>query len=512
MTNNINLSSGVRLRVIGIGGYSFISSNGAATVEAGTQDNDSFIGPYSVACTVGITPQEGATLFYDDSGLPIDALLSADNASGAQGIANRNGQTVLYSPSNGVVVAGLGDSITAQNTYGSPLLMRSIGYMAWAICLSKGKINFSNDLNFGVSGQTTEQILARTPSAISSMKAQGTQFCVVHAATNDLSAIPTIAPATSVANLRSIYTQLLAAGISPIAVPVLPRSFSMTASQILRLQSTNNLIRSMARSIPGVLVADPTLHITDQANASGFPLGANTASATAMTVDGLHPSTRGAYWLGYEIVQSILAFLPAQSTQTWSQADLYDATDNQSGSIMLNPMMAGTAGTLGLGASGQVADSWTAKRQSGTTGVIVCSKTSISADASNSYPAQQLVFSAPSGSSSEIFRYEQLRFSGIAIGDPMQGECEISVSGVGAGSLRYIKLSVSDGVQNGVFFQNDTGFYMPDNSWSGVFKTPKIISQAVNVALLQLEVCLDGTVSGNGVTVTITRAPIRKVF
>lgn len=77
MTNNIYVQAGIRLHVTGVGGYSFIASNGVSTIEVGTQDNDSFIGPYASPCTIGITPQEGSALFCDDTGFPASANINA---------------------------------------------------------------------------------------------------------------------------------------------------------------------------------------------------------------------------------------------------------------------------------------------------------------------------------------------------------------------------------------------------------------------------------------------------
>lgn len=421
-----------------------------------------------------------------------------------------------------LTVAGLGDSITFQANGGVTLTKRAIGYLTQAEILSKGKIYFDITTNFGVSGETLSQILNRTPAAIQVMKSKGIQVCIVHGGTNDVSDVSgtTNTYQTSKNAFTSICNMLLYAGITPVVMPILPRAFgtpgvAITSSQQKRLQRIANMQRDYVSNTPGTILVDPTLNWTDQSNALAYPLGSDgstigTRPVTAITSDDLHPSHRGAFKLGLLLVSALQSRLDALITRTWSQADVFDVTDNPSGALLLNPLLVGTTGTAGTGASGSFATSFTAQRSGGTTGTIVGSKGTIAIDNVNTYPTQILTCAVTGGSPTETFKFFQQVFSNSPIGSVIYGECDISISGVGTDSFKSILLNCTDGVNVSLANQNDAG-YCPNESWSGTLRTMPFTVSAANVVSLTLQIQLDGTVAGAAVVVTVSKMTARRV-
>lgn len=114
----------------------------------------------------------------------------------------------------------LGDSISA-NGYTAPsgsadkIWNPDRDYLMWACMLSMGRLIYGGAAATG--GFRTDQIIA---THLPTVLAAKPTFCVVHAGTND---IGTHTTAVTIANLKTIFDRLLAAGITPIATTMLPK-------------------------------------------------------------------------------------------------------------------------------------------------------------------------------------------------------------------------------------------------------------------------------------------------
>lgn len=148
---------------------------------------------------------------------------------------------------NTVSFGGLGDSITrneytpsSQSGLGTTYIWTGRAWGLWA-CQQSARLAWANVYAFeGYSGYRTDQILAAMLPVNSTVPwgASGTSFipygvrackpnyCFVQAGVNDQT--QGIAIATAVTNLVSIWAALSAAGISPIALSILPRSDNPT--------------------------------------------------------------------------------------------------------------------------------------------------------------------------------------------------------------------------------------------------------------------------------------------
>lgn len=459
-------------------------------------------------------------VFYNrngNGGVAGYAMDTNGNVVGFNGSAN----TLAFDPAYGVICAAFGDSITAQNTNlsGTVSYMYSNGYMTWASILSGGKIFFSAALNYGVAGDTTTLMVARLATSIASAKALGARFVVILAGTNDNYGGVTYAQ--TIANLANIYGAWLGAGITPIIIPITPRakdaaSGSMLTADRQKMQRVITWQRGYCRDNPSVLIADATLNITDHSVTNGDPIGALLANSTASTTDGLHLAARGSFWTGKAIVDAVQYYLRGISQMIWSQADTHDITNNPTGNLLANGFMTGTGGTPGTGASGSLATSFTFRRQAGSTITVVGSKGTTATANGSTYPNQRIaVAGAGSGAATETAQvYQQVFPSGTtyAVGDTVYAECAISVSGVTAATLKSIYLKCQDDGFDARIGQISGPGYLPDQSWSGVLRTPSFVIKAGTTAITtSLNADLDGTIAC-GVTIDIERITTRKVI
>src|SRR5262249_44702810 len=112
--------------------------------------------------------------------------------------------------------AVMGDSLTALALDGSNWTDR--GYAAFLRRFMGSQINLPASNVFATGGDTTAQILSTW--VVPCVAAQP-DWCIVEAGVNDLLATsPAIQPATTIANLKAIYTVLISAGIYVIAIPI----------------------------------------------------------------------------------------------------------------------------------------------------------------------------------------------------------------------------------------------------------------------------------------------------
>lgn len=247
--------------------------------------------------------------------------------------------------------AVLGDSITAAGRSSNATTYRSEprGYSAWADILSgkRGLLEFDN--NFGVSGDRTSQIAVRVPNVI----ATGSKMCVVLGGTND--ATDLIPASTVIANLDGIYNSLIAAGLVVIGIPILPRggAATLTSPQLAIVNQVNAWIRGQI-SRPMFRLADPVPDIEDTVTGGYVP-------KAGMMHDGLHPSAKGAYYVGLS-VSSVIRSLFSE-----------DPSLDNPGDLLRNPLFLGTAGTK-TGLTGDVADGWAVTAANAGGATVVASK------------------------------------------------------------------------------------------------------------------------------------------
>lgn len=175
----------------------------------------------------------------------------------------------------------LGDSITANDTAAPG------GAGSWFSRADQatGYRFYGETTNNGVPGERTDQILARAAAAFS-----GKRYATILAGTNDIG--QSVAAATIIANLDSLYDAAVSAGLQAFAVCTIPpRSADtagapLSASQKAAWIEVNAWIRSHVSDYPGAQLIDWGTALS----VAGDP----TAPNPSLFTDYVHPNSAGA--------------------------------------------------------------------------------------------------------------------------------------------------------------------------------------------------------------------------
>lgn len=245
-------------------------------------------------------------------------------------------------------LAGIGDSITfnAKATTSTQSNTAARGFLAWLPVLTGQKVTHSIADNFGVGGDTTEQMLSRLGAVVDAQPG----ICTVLGGTNDATA--GVDAATTIANLNTIYDALYNAGIIVIALKILPRA-SVTAPMYGNIHKVNRWIEAQKYTRRRFHVVDATDVLIN--------LGTGVPKSGLMydeTGSNLHPNALGAYLIAKKIQPVIEALFPSRVAPFWHVLDTYSATDNPAGNLLANGLMAGISGSKSNGPTGELANSW----------------------------------------------------------------------------------------------------------------------------------------------------------
>jgi len=416
-----------------------------------------------------------------------------------------------YQPTTNNRMAGLGDSMLdrGDRSGGGVFLKTTSGPLTWVNILCGQRFDYQLANNFGVSGDTLAQMAARVPDVIAAAPA----FVVIYSpGTNDITA------GTALASMKASLTDdivapLLKAGITVIIPPIPPRLASgsgvtTSTAQKKKIALWNNWLQELCAGRPDLIPAtwpinrlpyfvETRHYLENRADSTGEPL-------TGTTIDGLHHSALGAYYVAKAIKEQVLDILyPPRSTKLMSVMDIYDATDNPTGNRHRNSgatanygLLSGTAGSLvastGLTPTGSVADLWSAARSVGSssTSTMVLSKENPRTDDGARSGERQRVVIAISGTGGiaaekfQFYRTTTTGTSGIAVGDTIYGECAyelasganiigIELAGVEAGPGS--PQTTADGYRETIFGGTQV---FPNVAHKGVLRTPEITLQS----------------------------------
>ena len=185
------------------------------------------------------------------------------------------------------------------------------GWLTWALAYLKGKAWLLNNAAIGSSNvewaaQTlTAQVLNYRPDYC---------FCLL-----GVNNILTDTPSALLTKCAAIYARLLANGIAPIVMTVLPlhQTFATFATAQPRIMQFNTLLKGYCEK-NGLFLIDSFSAISDPAQADGRAL-AGAIQGTAG--DFIHPSTYGARLVGKFVAAALDPFLPPTVAFTTTQAD-----------------------------------------------------------------------------------------------------------------------------------------------------------------------------------------------
>lgn len=189
-------------------------------------------------------------------------------------------------------------------------------------------------------GLKTDGMVAMLPDAIAS----GVDVMTVMGGINDISNNKTYA--FIIANLKTCYETLVAAGIKVVAIPILPTGSGVTSVQEAIRLRVNRWIIAYAKketwANPNkvfVALCDPTGYFTDgTVSTANQGIGAGGGVAGAMFTDGLHPTGRGYQYIGYDlwltIKNAFLSGTPDYPARPYTQFDGYSLSFNPGGNML----------------------------------------------------------------------------------------------------------------------------------------------------------------------------------
>lgn len=327
------------------------------------------------------------------------------------------------------IIAQLGDSRINQSHDTSRRVLRNFGLAFWLNIYGGGAYELPGDLNYGVSGDDTAQIIVRFRSTVlPAMIAARCRYLLLLAGTNNPG------DGISLADAKAHFTEMAAscqaAGIRLVIVAETPRGDTTFTSQrftdaSLKYHDTLRdwLLRYLPFAYPNVFVHDPYPQMADPATTTGDAL-------VGMLYDGLHPSALGARTIAKGLHDNFFSkVFPAVNRLITTQANSWHGIDRPFGALNSNPLLVGTGGTLN-GGSGQLADNWIATIPSGVTAAF-------SKATEDGYPVQVVTLSGtPTGASPTMEIYN----NSVTLTDWVSGTLarttgRVKVDGGGSGYL-----------------------------------------------------------------------------
>jgi lysophospholipase L1-like esterase len=375
-------------------------------------------------------------------------------------------------------VAIIGDSRTFQCTSitaGSEYSKLAQGYIGWLQFLTRQRFNFKIADNYGVSGDSTDMVLARVPAMLKATKAY---TIIVWVGTNDRNTTNNYDYSHTIANLMQIRDLCLAAKRRVVFIAEGPRgNASNTGNALTGTQLLNHLrVRQWLltqRDVDNVYVADPWQYLADPVSTLGYDL-------LSTSKDGLHPNPLGAYYVAlalqplFEFLFSPVDLLPASNT------DQYDAVNLPFGCLNTNPMMQGTAGTFNTAASGSLADTYS--ENATPTWTRVYSKV-----VSGNKTMQQVVIGG-TGQNNSLSVRQIITSTKLAVGDMIYALAEVeidpNVANMSDISLRLMENSITIG--DGRRALSTEVFPTINTTLKGVMRTPVYQLGATTTVQLQM--------------------------
>lgn len=297
-------------------------------------------------------PTSGVAVRYED-------LATYANAPAIDANIDLAAEWVAWQATHGrrrvSTVCTIGDSISNQSLGSGEVdvppantsSFSAADYFTYANIALDGRLHLIK--SGGVSGERTDEMLARVPADVI---AHNPDVVIVAGGGNDVT--QGVAAATIQTNLQAIYEACLDVGIIPVACTVLASDNMNTTGERDVYIAVNEWIRDYAKDTPGMVLCDW---------AGAYCDPTTVAARSGYTTDGVHPTNLGAASIGAVLADAL--------------KDLVTGTkrlcSTNYGSIILNPMMLGTAGTKAASVTGEQADSWTTS-WSGATGSAIASK------------------------------------------------------------------------------------------------------------------------------------------
>lgn len=434
-------------------------------------------------------------------------------SSGAQGGITDRGLDAKLSarnlrmPANNRI-AVFGPSHAAQHFQG----VTPAGDVATRLAQSTGPVHWANFLSGGRAVLEPADMIARNGEWTAPMTWAGTDYPGLLSRLDALVAtkaghVVMVAPsandrnswsaAQSIANLKVCIDRIVDAGMlltilldyphGAAAYSSLRLPNSAAAPQLDHWHAVNRWLLTQHGS-RGIRVIDTPAILADFVSAEG-------QAAAGMTVDGLHLSTVGAYLVGRVLAREWRRLYAPGGVLPFGNAEIANqAGVNPQPLLSIQPYFGGTGGTLGSGATGQLATGWKTQLAQGISAAY--SKVSATAFAGRSYidddgpPSkdwQQIVVSGTATGTGDVIVLRQ--DVACTLGEALRACAEIEVDAgmTGVSSVGLYVFHSGSGQQIRAFAPQRVEFPWPAQAVAGIMRTARWISDSA-VFYLQLTV------------------------
>lgn len=388
------------------------------------------------------------------------------------------------------------------------------GWLWWLQLLTDARFDFQPADNFAVGGYDTSQMLADVGLLLDVEPGIVIAIC----STNDRTAGMTAD--ASIANMAE-WQRFVAGFHKVIWLGETPRgdasdgTYTLSATNRQRHLRVRNWQLSRMSLSEIVYVADAWAALSD--------VNSTTALAnTGLFYDGLHFGPPGARLQAEAIAPIINHLLPPRPRLIESLANLW-ATNNPTGSLNANPVLAGTGGS---GGTGTVATSWTVTEGAGLT--ATCSKVTVDAINRQRIVVTGTATAANSGASPidptpySVVCSVPVDHTNISVGDVIEASGYLSIA-AGSSGLRGVAIYLSITTASGTttYAAGEPGsatsvpnLDFPSTAIAGTAIVPRAtITQAVTAA--SLSVVITGRPNNTfpiSATVEFTKVSARKVL
>jgi lysophospholipase L1-like esterase len=379
------------------------------------------------------------------------------------------------------------------------------GINSWVEFLSRGTVRIPSSLNYGVSGDTTTQMVARLDAAVTAMNAAGAAGVIVIASTNDR--INSIPVATTKTNLATISAAFRAVGMRVIFCNELPRgdgtftSAALTGTSLRDHLEVARWLSSRQYTQAGEFVADTwSTMLADRTATNGY-------ATLGDTYDGLHPSAIGAAKIAAAIITITDQIFAKSLIPNFGNADVYNA-DSVFACPFPNPGFSGSGAVTGTGNSGNTPTSWTAGSAS-PSGITTAY--AISADGVGNKVTMTVSGTSPGSTNQGYYVLTNylgsLTGAGIAEGNAYRFLWPVSWSGLA--NIRSITavMLTNTGSRTAMLNQNNRSWPQTDVAAGAFISDAFVVPAGSTVAQLSLRVILAAASTLSSATI-VAQSPI----
>lgn len=450
-------------------------------------------GPYALGGTVAVA----VSLSKSTSSVSVTLGSSAAAVVGAAGSPRRDGRILLF-----------GDSQVDRDWLTTAGEFSNVGY---------GIINHANIFggrrweivaNLGVTGDTTDGMIARLPAALIAAASCGA--VVISASTNGIFGDLRTAD-YEIANLTTIFRAFMNIGVYVIWKNETPRTF-IDATKVQYQIKVNSWANEFERDNPGFSVFDAASVIVNATSTQFAPKSGYLDGA-------VHFKNVAACLLGKAFSDKYSPMFLPRSNLICTAADAY-TVDASSSQVWGNPLFSGTGGQKtntagGTAPTGTVGDLTQVDHASNTAATCTCSLVS---QADGFGQAQRIVIANAGNNDRWTVRNITNITAGVSPGDLIELECDIRVSSHSelVGLPVFLQVQTDGGTINYSYDNRHDGAAAAYTSAfvGGSFRTRRLripAGSAITALQWRVEPRFSATSTTGGATIDVSRLSIRNL-